>query len=331
MVNEKSQPTDGNYGHLNRPGLCRKWLFRSETAESGLLLAASLIGGFPIAESAWQALKVKVISIDLLVTLAILGAFVIQEFEGNPPSWAFPLLVLGAYLEQKTLAKTRSAIKELVEMVPETALRQTADGDFEEVDLDDLDEGDILLVKTGGKIPVDGEVVSGSGTANEASITGESMPLGKKPGDPVYAGTILENGTIRIKAEKVGDETTFGKIIELVEELVLHGLSGVVSHERQTPPIARHDAIPPIVIILRTALRHQGSLKVFPSNGQARFDGRIYRVAPVSHRKGLVGLHPKRHTVGFAFLNGQITQLQTTMPLRTLYRIGVVRLQGILA
>ncbi|MBT8909822.1 copper-translocating P-type ATPase [Lactobacillus delbrueckii subsp. bulgaricus] len=193
-----------------------KWLFRSETAESGLLLAASLIGGFPIAESAWQALKVKVISIDLLVTLAILGAFVIQEFEESAIV-AF-LFLFGAYLEQKTLAKTRSAIKELVEMVPETALRQTADGDFEEVDLDDLDEGDILLVKNGGKIPVDGEVVSGSGTANEASITGESMPLGKKPGDPVYAGTILENGTIRIKAGKVGDETTFGKIIELVEE-----------------------------------------------------------------------------------------------------------------
>lgn len=193
-----------------------KWLFKSETAESGLLLAASLIGGFPIAATAWQALKVKVISIDLLVTLAILGAFVIQEFEESAIV-AF-LFLFGAYLEQRTLAKTRSAIKKLVEMVPETALRQTADGDFEEVDLDDLDEGDILLVKTGGKIPVDGEVVSGSGTANEASITGKSMPLGKKPSDPVYAGTILENGTIRIKAEKVGDETTFGKIIELVEE-----------------------------------------------------------------------------------------------------------------
>ncbi|RYQ29653.1 heavy metal translocating P-type ATPase [Bifidobacterium pseudolongum] len=193
-----------------------KWLFKSEAAESGLLLAASLIGGFPIAASAWQALKVKVISIDLLVTLAILGAFVIQEFEESAIV-AF-LFLFGAYLEQKTLAKTRSAIKELVEMVPETALWQTADGDFEEVDLDDLDEGDIVLVKTGGKIPVDGEVVSGSGTANEASITGESMPLDKKPGDPVYAGTILENGTIRIEAEKVGDETTFGKIIELVEE-----------------------------------------------------------------------------------------------------------------
>lgn len=193
-----------------------KWLFKSETGASGLLLVASLIGGFPIAASAWQALKVKVISIDLLVTLAILGAFVIQEFEESAIV-AF-LFLFGAYLEQKTLAKTRSAIKELVEMVPETAFRQTEDGDFEEVDLDDLDEGDILLVKTGGKIPVDGEVVFGSGTANEASITGESMPLGKKPGDPVYAGTILENGTIRIKAEKVGDETTFGKIIELVEE-----------------------------------------------------------------------------------------------------------------
>ena len=89
-----------------------KWLFKSEAAESGLLLAASLIGGFPIAASAWQALKVKVISIDLLVTLAILGAFVIQEFEESAIV-AF-LFLFGAYLEQKTLAKTRSAIKELV-------------------------------------------------------------------------------------------------------------------------------------------------------------------------------------------------------------------------
>ncbi|GHV97706.1 hypothetical protein lacNasYZ03_09150 [Lactobacillus nasalidis] len=193
-----------------------KWLFKSEPAAGSLLLAASLAGGLPIATAAWQALRVKVISIDLLVTLAILGAFVIQEFEESAIV-AF-LFLFGAYLEQKTLAKTRSAVKELVEMVPETALRQTESGEFEEVALDDLEEGDIILVKTGGKIPVDGEVAAGSGTANEASITGESMPLGKKPGDAVYAGTILENGTIRIKAEKVGEETTFGKIIELVEE-----------------------------------------------------------------------------------------------------------------
>ena len=143
--------------------------------------------------------------------------------------------------------------------------------------------------------------------------------------------TLPPNRVVLRRVFGVIHDDVFDVIIELVEELVLHGLSGVVSHERQTPPIARHDAIPPIVIILRTALRHQGSLQLLASDGKARFDGSVDRIAPVCHRKGLVGLHPKRHTVGFAFLNGQITQLQTTMPLRTLYRIGVVRLQGILA
>ena len=143
--------------------------------------------------------------------------------------------------------------------------------------------------------------------------------------------TLPPNRVVLRRVVRIIHDDVFDVIVELVEELVLHGLSGVVSHERQTPPIARHDAILPIVIILRTALRHQGSLKVFPSDGQARFDGRIDRIAPIGHCKRLIGLHPKRHTVGFAFLNGQIAQLQTAKPLGTLYRIGVVRLQGILA
>lgn len=104
-------------------------------------------------------------------------------------------------------------------MVLEIVFWQMVDGDFEEVDLDDLDEGDIFLVKIGGKILVDGEVVFGFGMVNEVSIIGEFMFLGKKFGDLVYVGIILENGIIWIKVEKVGDEMIFGKIIELVEEV----------------------------------------------------------------------------------------------------------------
>ncbi|EME3488972.1 heavy metal translocating P-type ATPase, partial [Enterococcus faecium] len=128
------------------------------------------------------------------------------------------LFLFGHYLEQRTLNQTRSAIKELTDMAPESALVQTEDGEFEEVDVDDVDEGDVLLVKTGAKVPVDGTVLTGEGYINEASITGESVPVTKTEGSEVFAGTILENGTIQIRADKVGEDTTFGKIIELVEE-----------------------------------------------------------------------------------------------------------------
>ena len=193
-----------------------KWFLSSEQGSAYLLFAASLVGGFPILVQAYQALRVKVISIDLLVTLAILGAFVIKEFEESAIV-AF-LFLFGAYLEQRTLAKTRSAIKNLVELVPETAFRKAHNGDFEEVSIEEVEEGDILIVKTGGKIPVDGEVIFGAGTTNESSITGEPIPVSKGLGDKVFAGTILENGTIQLRTDKIGEDTTFGKIIELVEE-----------------------------------------------------------------------------------------------------------------
>ena len=180
------------------------------------LIIASIFGVAPIAIQAYQALKVKVVSIDVLVTIAVIGAFLIQNFEES--AVVTFLFLFGHYLEQRTLNQTRSAIKELTDMAPESALVQTEDGEFEEVDVDDVDEGDVLLVKTGGKVPVDGTVLTGEGYINEASITGESVPVTKTEGGEVFAGTILENGTIQIRADKVGEDTTFGKIIELVEE-----------------------------------------------------------------------------------------------------------------
>jgi len=180
------------------------------------LIIASIIGIAPIAIQAYQALKVKVVSIDVLVTIAVIGAFFIQNFEES--AIVTFLFLFGHYLEQRTLNQTRSAIKELTEMAPEIALVQTDSGEFEEVDIDEVDEGDILLVKTGAKVPVDGTVLSGDGYINEASITGESVPVTKSKDSGVYAGTILENGTIQVRADRVGEETTFGKIIELVEE-----------------------------------------------------------------------------------------------------------------
>ncbi|NTQ29985.1 heavy metal translocating P-type ATPase [Enterococcus faecium] len=180
------------------------------------LIIASVFGITPIAIQAFQAMKVKVISIDVLVSIAAVGALFIQNYEES--AIVTFLFLFGHYLEQRTLNQTRSAIKELTDMAPESALVQTEDGEFEEVDVDDVDEGDVLLVKTGAKVPVDGTVLTGEGYINEASITGESVPVTKTEGSEVFAGTILENGTIQIRADKVGEDTTFGKIIELVEE-----------------------------------------------------------------------------------------------------------------
>ncbi|MFA6736542.1 MAG: heavy metal translocating P-type ATPase [Saccharofermentanales bacterium] len=186
-----------------------------EIAKWGMIIA-SVFGAIPIAIQAFQALRVKVVSIDVLVTIAVGGAFVIRNFEES--AIVTFLFLFGAYLEQRTLNKTRSAIRELTEMAPESAFKQMENGEFEEVRVDDVDIGDVLLVKTGGKVPVDGTVLSGEGYVNEASITGESLPVGKDAGAKVFAGTILDNGTLQIIADRVGEDTTFGKIIELVEE-----------------------------------------------------------------------------------------------------------------
>ena len=104
--------------------------------------------------------------------------FIIRNFEES--AIVTFLFLFGAYLEQRTLNKTRSAIKELTEMAPESALKQMENGEFEEVEVDEVDVGDILLVKTGAKVPVDGTVLTGEGYVNEASITGESVPVRKK-------------------------------------------------------------------------------------------------------------------------------------------------------
>lgn len=197
-------------------GLIAHFAFASSLLFNLAFITASIIGVAPIAIQAYQALRVKIVSIDVLVTIAVLGAFYIQNYEES--AIVTFLFLFGSYLEQRTLNQTRLAIKSLTEMAPETALKQLEDGQFEEVDIDEVDEGDILLVKTGAKIPVDGSIISGEGHVNEANITGESIPLKKSMDDEVFAGTILDNGTIQILASKVGEDSTFGKIIELVEE-----------------------------------------------------------------------------------------------------------------
>ncbi|WP_328797424.1 heavy metal translocating P-type ATPase [Lactiplantibacillus plantarum] len=196
-------------------GMLSKYLLQFTLGYQVILAVASIIAVIPIAVRAWSALRNKVFSIELLVSIAVIGAFIIGEF--NESAIVTFLFLFGSYLESKTLQKTRTAIKGLTDMSPTTATLVTDDG-TEEVDVDDVDEGDVVLVKTGSQVPVDGIVVEGNGYLNEASITGEARQINKQLDDSVYSGTMVENGYLKIKATQVGDDTTFAKIIELVEE-----------------------------------------------------------------------------------------------------------------
>lgn len=189
-----------------------KYLLNSYFLWAFALLLATFIGLVPIAFQAVQALKFKQVSIELLVSIAVIAALFIQEYEES--AIVTFLFAFGAFLEKKTLEKTRSSIKSLTEIAPSTALRISG----EVIDIDDVKINDELLVKTGAQIPVDGSIYEGAGFVNESSISGESAEIKKGVGDKVFAGTILENGSLLIQAEKVGEDTTFGKIIELVEE-----------------------------------------------------------------------------------------------------------------
>lgn len=192
------------------------WLGGAVIVMQGLLLVASMMGVAPILMQAYQALKVKVVSIDLLVTIAVLGALIIGEF--NESAIVTFLFLFGSYLEQRTLKKTRESIRALSEMAPQTAQVLAADGTTTTVDVDDVEIDDQVLVKAGAQVPVDGQVVQGSAYVNEASITGEAQLVKKIVGDAVYSGAIVDNGTLTVTATQVGDDTTFAQIIELVEE-----------------------------------------------------------------------------------------------------------------
>lgn len=181
-----------------------------------VLAVASIIAAVPIMIHAYQALRAKVISIELLVSIAVIGAFIIGEY--NESAIVTFLFLFGSYLEARTLSKTRESIKSLTEMAPTTATLVHDDGTTEEVDVDDVEEDDIVLVKTGASIPVDGVIVDGHGYTDESAVTGESREITKKIDDNVFSGTMLSDGYLKVRATKVGDDTTFAKIIELVED-----------------------------------------------------------------------------------------------------------------
>ncbi len=186
-----------------------------EDYKNMVLIAATIIASIPIAIKAFQALRMKVFSIELLVTIAVIGALYIAEYTES--SVVTFLFLFGAYLEARTLEKTRSSLKALVDMAPQEA-SVIREGQSITIPVEEVVKGDRIVIRSGGKVPVDGSIISGKASLNEAAITGESVPASKTVDDKVFSGTIIDNGYIEIVAEEVGDDTTFAKIIELVEE-----------------------------------------------------------------------------------------------------------------
>jgi heavy metal translocating P-type ATPase len=177
-------------------------------------LAATLIGGYPIFKEALENIIERRMTMELSMTIALVSALAIGEF--------FTALVITGFvlaaeiLEGLTVGRGRRAIRDMLDFLPRTAsvLRK---GQIVDVDTQTIVPGEIVLIRPGGRIPVDGRVVSGHSFVEQAAITGEPMPSEKAAGSGVYAGTINQAGTLQVRAERLGRETTFGRIVEAVE------------------------------------------------------------------------------------------------------------------
>ncbi len=190
-------------------------LWEPVSALSVVGVAGLLIGGWPIYKEALENLLAKRMTMELSMSIAIIAAAAISEFF---TALVITLFVLVAeVLEGLTVSRGRHAIRDLLDFLPRAVSVRRA-GSISEVDAGMLTVGDAVLVNPGGRIPVDGCVIAGHSFVDQARITGESMPLEKTVGAAVFAGSINQSGALEIRAERIGRDTSYGKIIEAVEQ-----------------------------------------------------------------------------------------------------------------
>ncbi|MDT8306189.1 MAG: cation-translocating P-type ATPase [Anaerolineae bacterium] len=202
-------------GLLIIAALAARHLLQQPAWHDGLMAAAAVIAGSDIAIRAWHSLRNRHVSIELLVTIAAGGALLIGEYwEAAAVTFLF---LLGAYLEARTLDRTRKVLQGLLELAPTVAI-VVRDGEQVEVAPYEVAPSELVLVKPGGKVPVDGVVSGGRSAVDESAITGESLPVEKTAGDTVFAGTINQAGLLHVEATGVGADTTLARIIRRVEE-----------------------------------------------------------------------------------------------------------------
>ncbi len=186
---------------------------------TGVWLA--LIGGWRIFYNSVSALLEKRITAEIAIAVAVIAALAIGEYFAAAE--AVFIMLIGEGLEEYASRRTRSAIQKLIDLAPKTARIKIsnangADGHEErEVKISEVSTGAIVIVRPGERLPVDGVIVAGASSINEAPITGESLPADKSPGDSVFAGSVNTAGALEIRATRVGEETTLARIIALIE------------------------------------------------------------------------------------------------------------------
>lgn len=195
------------------------WIYRFSAGE-GLLLyillgAAIVTGGYSTARKGWRGLFRLKFDMNALMLVAVSGAILIGEW--NEAAVIAFLFSLSELLESYSMDKARNAIRSLMEIAPKKAV-VIRDGKELEMSVDDIRPGDVMVVKPGQKIAMDGVISEGSSSINQAAITGESIPVLKEPGDELYAGTLNEEGYLKIEVTKTVEDTTLAKIIHMVEE-----------------------------------------------------------------------------------------------------------------
>ena len=185
-----------------------------------------LYGGMVFLKSAWGEIKSKLPGMMTLISLAITVAFVFSVavelgFNASALWWELATLVtimlLGHWIEMRSISSAQGALKELAKLLPDKATR-IVDGGTEEVRVDELSQGDLVLVRPGDRVPVDGVIREGKSNVNESMITGESEPVSKSADDEVIAGTINGEGSLRVEVSQTGDDTKLSGIMRLVSE-----------------------------------------------------------------------------------------------------------------
>ena len=206
----------GTSGVLTGFGLIVHWLeLGPEWPHVALFVAAIASGGWFIFPKAVAAARRLSLDMNLLMTVAVIGAAMIGQWsEAAAVTFLFGLSEL---LEVFSVRRARRAIESLLELSPQTALLRE-NGALEEVPVEQVNVGDVVAVKSGSRIPLDGKVIDGESAVDQAPITGESMPVEKKEGDSVFAGTINGAGSLEVRVTKPASDTTLAKIIHLVEE-----------------------------------------------------------------------------------------------------------------
>lgn len=181
----------------------------------GFYLAAYLFGGWDVAHHAWHALRERHFDTDLLMVVAAIGAAILGDFaEGALLLFLFSL---GHSLEERTLERARAAVEALADLTPKTALVRR-EGTEVEIPVESLQLDELVIVRPSVRIPVDGIILKGSSGIDQSSVTGESMPVDKFPGDQVFAGTINGEGALEVKVKRLAKDSTLARIMRMVEE-----------------------------------------------------------------------------------------------------------------